>query len=94
MLNVEWETYDTDGLVERLKVDGGHIYKCGLSNSICFVPEVDLTRYQAHLRDAYNQGLKDGENYDKGYVKGCEEGFNKGYEKAKKTYSIAASYIE
>jgi hypothetical protein len=25
-----------------------------------FVPDVDLQRYQAHLRDAYNAGFKDG----------------------------------
>lgn len=46
----------------RLKVDGGHLYLYPDSNGnvMCFVPDVDLTRYQAHLRDAYNQGLKDG----------------------------------
>ncbi len=52
---------------ERLKVDGGYIYSrvirdCNgsLSTTCVFVPDVDLTRYQAHMRDAYNQGFKDG----------------------------------
>jgi hypothetical protein len=55
-----WEEFTTN--TWRLKVEGGHIYhnvEDG-GNSMCFVPDVDLTRYQAHLRDAYNQGFKDG----------------------------------
>lgn len=46
----------------RLKVEGGYLYQTDDhdSNAMCFVPDVDLTRYQAHLRDAYNQGYKDG----------------------------------
>ena len=45
----------------RLKVDGGHLYRnIETGNCMCFVPDVDLARYQAHLRDAYNQGFQDG----------------------------------
>ena len=58
----EWEQLIYLSLY-RIKVDGGHIY-CNRDNnekeSICFVPEIDLTRYQAHLRDAYNKGFADG----------------------------------
>lgn len=50
----------------RLKVNGGYLYRelwvysDAVSVSLCFVPDVDLQRYQSHLRDAYNQGFKDG----------------------------------
>lgn len=55
-----WERYG-DG-VDRIKVDGGHVYRSINQGdlSICFVPEIDLQRYQSHLRDAYDQGFKDG----------------------------------
>jgi hypothetical protein len=56
MNTIDWE-FVTGGTF-RLKVDGGHIYT--IKEGLCFVPDVDLTRYQAHLRDAYNQGFKDG----------------------------------
>lgn len=59
----------------RLKVEGGYLYHhknlfhCGngaqQTTSMCFVPDVDLQRYQAHLRDAYNQGFKDGKSEQK-----------------------------
>lgn len=58
----EWQqiNYETD----RLKVDGGYLYRTKRMGvdaiAMSFVPDVDLTRYQAHLRDAYNQGFKDG----------------------------------
>ena len=52
----KWEEYAPE--IWRIKVDGGHIY--GASSGLCFVPDVDLRRYQAHLRDAYTQGYKDG----------------------------------
>lgn len=60
-MNNDWEKY---GPMWRIKVDGGHIYQdlFAESNSICFVPEIDLTRYQAHLRDAYRKGYEDGQN--------------------------------
>lgn len=62
--------HDECSSTARLKVEGGHLYH-RLDNSreanleiegstMCFVPDVDLTRYRAHLRDAYNQGFKDG----------------------------------
>ena len=69
-----WETIvDTDcTTTERLKVSGGYLYhrcdyfmsdcdhKDNETTTMCFVPDVDLQRYQSHLRDAYNQGFKDG----------------------------------
>lgn len=69
-----WETIYADNTCKlgRFKVDGGYLYnnvsavledkvfiKC-IAESMCFVPEVDLTRYQSHLRDAYNKGFQDG----------------------------------
>jgi len=65
----EWETLEGSSYTsfERKMVDGGFIYRScthvpneGISESLCFVPDIDLTRYQSHLRDAYNQGFKDG----------------------------------
>lgn len=52
-----WEAYGA-GII-RAKVDGGYIYET--EHGICFVPDVDLQRYQAHLRDAYTQGYKAGQ---------------------------------
>jgi len=52
--------------VSRIKVDGGWIYTdLVIFNEIpaistVFVPDVDLTRYQSHLRDAYKQGYDQG----------------------------------
>lgn len=56
----KWEqlTVGSRNYTERLKVDGGYIYET--DKGICFVPDVDLQRYQSHLRDAYNQGYKQG----------------------------------
>lgn len=48
------------------KVDGGHLYHDSIhsdgnvTNTMCFVPDVDLSRYQSHLRDAYKKGFDDG----------------------------------
>jgi hypothetical protein len=48
----------------RMKVDGGFLYHSltglneNLSQSMCFVPDIDLKRYESHLRDAYTQGYK------------------------------------
>ncbi len=59
---MEWESVINADTC-RLKVDGGYLYRIYGSEAVvamCFVPDVDLMRYQAHLRDAYNQGLKDG----------------------------------
>lgn len=59
----EWERVTDSGTL-RLKVDGGYLYKDEKGNgglAMAFVPDVDLQRYQAHLRDAYTQGYKDGQ---------------------------------
>lgn len=64
----QWEVVvqESNGGTSRLKVDGGYLYQnFAYVNdvpcmSMCFVPDVDLTRYQAHLRDAYKQGFIDG----------------------------------
>lgn len=52
-----WEHYG-DSLY-RIKVDGGYLYSHS-RDGICFVPDIDLTRYQSHLRDAYTQGYEAG----------------------------------
>lgn len=63
--DTKWEEYDMaqNATTERLKVEGGYLYYVcnheAHQTSMCFVPDVDLARYQAHLRDAYNQGYKD-----------------------------------
>jgi hypothetical protein len=72
----EWEIViqQTDGLTARLKVNGGYLYRETTRRSqeinMCmeFVPDVDLTRYQSHLRDAYTQGFNDG--MEEGIIKG------------------------
>lgn len=57
---------------ERLKVEGGYLYnRCDFfgvednslteSTTMCFVPDIDLQRYQSHLRDAYTKGYEDGQ---------------------------------
>lgn len=63
--NNKWEVVDeaSNAITERLKVDGGHLYhrmtfECAAA--MCFVPDVDLQRYQAHLRDAYTKGYAEG----------------------------------
>ena len=61
MSNSNWE--NVGALADktwRLKVDGGHIYHIFDDGGICFVPDIDLQRYQAHLRDAYRQGYTAG----------------------------------
>jgi hypothetical protein len=58
-----WERYADN--IERIKVDGGYIYKTLEQNDIgtTFVPDIDLARYQSHLRDAYHKGFEDGKSY-------------------------------
>jgi hypothetical protein len=63
-----WEVYDqaSNCITQRMKVDGGWLFTL-IHNQLkqmqmCFVPDVDLQRYQSHLRDAYNQGFKDGQS--------------------------------
>jgi len=60
ILEAEWEI--VAAYLKRIKVDGGFLYlHVGKVNScMCFVPDVDLQRYQAHLRDAYKKGYDDG----------------------------------
>lgn len=69
----EWEYYAN--CLSRVKVDGGYLYQSFSGEDevcMCFVPDVDLARYQSHLRDAYNQGLKDGQDVaHKQYSKVC-----------------------
>jgi hypothetical protein len=58
---MSWERV-TDS-TERLKVDGGYLYRDQKANgglAMAFVPDVDLQRYQAHLREAYTRGFADG----------------------------------
>jgi hypothetical protein len=57
----EWESVTPDGTA-RLKVDSGYVYRIETSKGLtmCYVPDIDLQRYQAHLRDAYNKGFADG----------------------------------
>lgn len=58
----KWEEYAPH--THRLLVEGGFLYFVHqISNqhsSMCFVPDVDLQRYQSHLRDAYKQGYQSG----------------------------------
>ena len=55
-----WERVTDE--TSRLKVAGGWIYRVENSKglTICLVPDVDLQRYEAHLRDAYKKGYEDG----------------------------------
>lgn len=69
-MDCEWEMLNQgkNDSLRRMKVAGGYIYHSFVtdedmvygSESMCFVPEVDLTRYEAHLRDAYKKGYQDG----------------------------------
>ena len=59
----KWEPVSGDG-TDCMKVDGGYIYRCQKGNgglAMVFVPEIDLTRYESHLRDAYNRGYETGQ---------------------------------
>lgn len=58
MIKPVWEEYSA--ALWRIKVEGGYLYAESDLKNMCFVPDVDLTRYQSHLRDAYKQGYKDG----------------------------------
>ena len=75
-LVVDWK----DQIVgfSRIKVDGGHVYRQIVASggtdsvSLCFVPDVDLKRYESHLRDAYRQRYVAGHEDSK---RGVEEKF-------------------
>ncbi len=70
-MTVAWEVLnEADVSTWRLKVDGGYLYALGMLHGItmAFVPDIDLTRYQAHLRDAYKQGYADGQEDKKNGV--------------------------
>lgn len=62
----EWEEVSQNDVtaVCRHKVDGGWLYSVTVKGApnftVTFVPDIDLTRYQAHLRDAYKKGYEDG----------------------------------
>lgn len=79
----EWEqiTEEPYEATSRLKVEGGYLYSRVTldsndkqSQAMCFVPDVDLQRYQAHLRDAYKQGYQDGQEDAKQGIVNEEEG--------------------
>jgi hypothetical protein len=71
----EWEMVceETNGVTMRLKVEGGYLYYVGITIAkaigMTFVPDVDLQRYQAHLRDAYKKGYEDGQSDGKQGIK-------------------------
>jgi len=72
----KWELVDRTvrATTERLKIDGGYLYHVAHQEAnaiaMCFVPDVDLARYQSHLRDAYNKGFADGMEEARKPVKG------------------------
>ena len=74
MTEPAWERY-SDG-IDRIKVDGGYVFRTISQGnvSICFVPDIDLQRYQAHLRDAYTKGYADGQEDAKNGIVNSEEG--------------------
>lgn len=77
MTEAQWERYgDT---IDRIKVEGGYIYRVMFQGDVTtsFVPDVDLQRYQSHLRDAYTQGYKDGQEDAKNDILNPEEGLTK-----------------
>lgn len=59
-VKADWERVTS--CLDRIKVEGGFLYRAVTFNSyaMSFVPDVDLSRYQSHLRDAYNKGFEDG----------------------------------
>ena len=69
--------------LQRYKVEGGYLYHNTVCDgadhryfniAMCFVPDIDLQRYQAHLRDAYTKGYADGQEDAKNGVVNSEEG--------------------
>ncbi len=73
---MEWERVTESG-TDRLKVEGGYLYRDQKGSgglAMAFVPDIDLQRYQAHLRDAYTAGYKDGQEDAKQGIVNPEEG--------------------
>jgi len=75
---IEWISlsYNNYHCTAKTKVNGGYLYNHVVTNdddeissSMCFVPDIDLTRYQAHLRDAYKQGYEAGHQDAKNGIK-------------------------
>lgn len=62
----QWEYYGAN--LVRIKVDGGWLFSGDeVASPLTYVPDVDLTRYQSHLRDAYDKGFADGLEERKAY---------------------------
>lgn len=90
----QWEEVSDNGTSEvcRHKVEGGWLYTVTVALAkvftTTFVPDVDLARYQAHLRDAYNQGCEDTrqetkfENVEQAFKRGYAEGHSHGEREA------------
>jgi hypothetical protein len=59
----KWMRYADN--IDCIAVTGGLIYRTIESNDISttFVPDLDLHRYQEHLKDAYHQGYRDGREW-------------------------------
>ena len=66
-----WEdvTHGGNEQTLKLKVKGGELYyrkeyqgNTKIGCAMAFVPDIDLQRYQAHLRDAYKKGYEDGQH--------------------------------
>ena len=55
----KWELF-ADGGLYRIKVEGGYLYS--VNETLCLVPDIDLKRYESHLRDAYTKGFDEGFN--------------------------------
>lgn len=74
-----WEDVSANEVTHvcRHKVEGGWLYSTTVSGvnmfTVTFVPEIDLSRYQAHLRDAWKQGYEDGRRDERMGVVDCME---------------------
>lgn len=70
MNETKWEIIENGAGLVRIKVEGGHIYSFkDINGPMCFVPDIDLQRYQSHLRDAYTQGYQAGQEDAKKGIK-------------------------
>jgi len=93
----KWEQYGTrdDSDLVRIKVDGGYLYSFTKEESaMCFVPDIDLQRYQAHLRDAYRQGYAQGhEDAKRGIKEKFDDAEPKSIEEAEAIHHIPEEVI-